>query len=246
MGVSQCKDIGVMCGCVTGDTAEGANEMPIYGGLSYSTSQAHPSPFSPPEGQPYVGAHSSYDDSYTGIPPSPPGGYEAPAGGSGLSFDAILSNLEAAEAKAYEGAFNSFAGGGPVPLDNDQCRGFLMANGSFDDLEMDLLTVATENMTLDLSGFLRILRLRPISDQDIYGQFSAFSSDGTSLASEECRTGLTLMCQDRLAATFDDERWDCILTMVMMDAPPSVSIDEWMLYAKSVARYVRLIQYCGC
>mmetsp|Transcript_92247 Transcript_92247/g.145850 ORF Transcript_92247/g.145850 Transcript_92247/m.145850 type:complete len:249 (+) Transcript_92247:71-817(+) len=247
MGAGQCKDVGILCGCMSGDPAEVQTEVPVYGGYTYSTSQAHPSPFSPqPEGGlATVGVvipPPANDESFA---PSGSGRGGVGAGGVTLSFDVILSDLEAAEAKAYEAAFNSFAGGAPVPLDNAQCREFLLTNGSFEDLEIDLLQVATETMTLDISGFLRLLRLRPLSEQDIYGQFSAFSADGTSLASEECRTGLMLMCQDKLAAHFSDEQWDRMLFMVLMDADPVISVDQWIEYAKKIARYVRLVQYCG-
>jgi hypothetical protein len=148
--------------------------------------------------------------------------------------------------QAYQDVFVSFAGGAPVGLDNRAVRDFVTSNASVEDLDMELLKVANpDTMQLDLSGFVQLLRNSALSDTEIIGQFQVLSNDGQSLASEECRTGLTLMCEEKLHATYPESRWDPILTMVMMDAGPSLGMEDFLRYAKLTGRYVRLIQYCG-
>lgn len=165
--------------------------------------------------------------------------------GAGLTADAILSDLEGAEMKAYQDAFVSFAGGGPVPLDNQQMRDFVSTNASLDDMEMELMKVMNDSMQVEMGAFLQLLQMNSISDGDAIGQFHALSADGNQLAAEECRTGLTMLGMDKFQVNYAEDRWDSILNMVMMDAGPSVPLEQWMVYCKMVARYIRLFTYCG-
>lgn len=211
----------------------------------YNSGPPNSSPFAPQIG-------GAGDDFAPMAPPPGPGGAGGQGyggggggGGAGLSADAILSDLDGAEMKAYQEAFLSFAGGAPVPLDNSQMREFLMNNGAFDDIEIELLNVMNQDMQLEMGAMLQLLQSHSISDGDAIGQFNMLSADGQTLAAEECRTGLTMMSIDKFNVNFPEDRMDSILNMVMMDAGPSVPLEQWMGYAKMVARYIRLFVYCG-
>lgn len=264
MGGAQCKDIGVMCGCVSEEPSfEVRTEVPIYSGGGafsppvdqYAAQISLPVPTAGQGGPPTVTAATINSSAANTAPeaPPPPAASANSSGGGGdnkLVFDKILSDLEGSEMKVYGdvfASFNRFHPGDPVGLDDQGCREFLQMNGSFDDLDMAMLQAAnSETMMLDLGGVVQLLRNNSLADGEILGQFSMLSSDGMSLSSEECRTGLILMAQEKLnERCFADDQWDCILTMVMMDAGPSVSMEDWMRYAKTVSRYVRLVQYCS-
>jgi len=277
MGGAQCKDIGVMCGCVSEEPSfEVRTEVPVYSGGGafsppvdqYAAQISLPVPTAgqdssaaPRGGPPTVTAatiNSSANQNSANTAseaPPPPAASANSSGGAGggdnkVIFDKILSDLEGSEMKVYGDVFNSFSrygSGEPVSLEDQACREFLQMNGSFDDLDMAMLQAAnSETMTLDLDGIVQLLRNNSLADGEILGQFQMLSSDGMSLSSEECRTGLILMAQEKLnERCFADDQWDCILTMVMMDAGPSVSMEDWMRYAKKVGRYVRLVQYCS-
>merc|ERR1719506_557212 len=156
-------------------------------------------------------AEQSADNDFANVPmppPNPMGGASdaggAPAGGAsgvgvaGLTEDQILSDLPSAEQKAYQEAFITFAGGSPAPLDNQQMRSFLANNASIDDIDVTLLQAMNQDsMSIDLNCFLELLRNNAMSDGDAIGQFTQLSQDGVSLASEECRTGLTMMGMEK-------------------------------------------------
>jgi hypothetical protein len=254
MGVAMCKDIGLpCCGSAEDPGHEVRTEIPSYSvsangyGLPNNAPPSYsgvvPNPFAQP---------MSDDYGQVQYAPPPPGGGSSPpmaggGGGAGLTVDTILSDLDAAEMKAYQDAFVNFAGGSPVGLDNDQMRGFLMNNGTFDDIDMDMMKVMNgETMEIDLGAFLELLRTHSVSDGDAIGQFTMLSQDPDSpLAAEECRTGLTMMGMQKFGVNYEEDRWDSILNMVMMDAGPTVALEQWMVYCKQVARYIRLFNYCG-
>lgn len=164
-----------------------------------------------------------------------------------MSFDQVLSDLDGSEMQVYGEAFQSFgpSGAGYVGLDNDSCRRFLTTRSSLpeDELDMELLKSANPDEGLDLEVFLRLLRDHAVPEGEIYSQFAVHSRDGQSLPSEESRSGLFLFAQQYLAANINQDRWDCILNMVMMDAGASVSMEQWTQYCRLVARYVRLVAY---
>lgn len=235
MGEALCKEAGTFCGCMSADPGADRHlesteaEVPAYN------------------------ANSEQPATMT----SPGGGYSAPPpparnrgggrGRPGLTFDDVMSDLVTAEFQAYGGAFESFAGGAPVGCDHAQLRDFLLSNSalSSNDLDMELLKAAnSDTMQMDQSSFVQLMQDHSCSDGDALGAFANISSDGQSLASEECRTGLLLFAQDKLAASYDEQRWDRLLNMVMMDAGPTVQMEQWLLYCKKVARYIRLIRYC--
>jgi len=195
------------------------------------------------------------DGGMYGAPPPTGSGFSpapAPQGASpdrrDVSADDILSNIEGSEEVLYSEAFASFPGGlnGSVGLDSAAMRDFLCTNSSItmDDVDMELLKVANEEMCLPTHGFLHLLREFSISEGDSISQFMGLSHDGESLSAEECRSGLLLFAQQKLHVTnFGDERWECIFNTVMWDAGVSVSMEQWLGYSKLTGRLVRLLRY---
>lgn len=193
-----------------------------------------------------------------GFPPVPPqaslsGGAPPPQasrGGQGaaVTVDDILSNLEGSEEVMYSEAFGSFPGGlnGFVGLDSAAMRDFVCINSSIamDDIDMELLKVASPDDGLSRDGFLHLLREFCISDGDAISQFMGLSADGESLAAEECRSGLLLFAQQsQLQTNFADERWERIFNTVMWDAGVTVMMEQWLGYAKLMGRIVRLLRF---
>jgi len=252
----ECIDSGAFPCCATPEDPglEVRTEVPSYAGMPVaspppysggSSAQGNSSPFAPPMQQ----GGDPYAPVMVPNPVSPSngggggGGYGG--GGAGLSADAILSDLDGAEMKAYQDAYVSFGGGSPVPLDNAQMRDFLQQNAAIEDIDVVLLQAMNDNMQVEMGAFISVLQTNAMGDGDAIGQFSSLSTDGEQLAAEECRTGLTMMGMDRFAVNYNDDRWDGILNMVMMDAGPTVNLEQWIRYCKTVARYIRLFKYCG-
>jgi len=259
MGAEACKEMGIFPCCMPSEDPglEVRTDVPSYNGNAGLPNNSGPAPYA---GGAQSGAFSPQQQGGSGadefiMPPPPsgsgqyvvgnPSGGRAPGGGAGLTEDAILSDLSSAEMKAYQDVFASFANGGPVPLDNQNMRAFLNDNACIDDMEIALLQAMNDNMSVEMGSFLELLRNNSLTDGDCIGQFTQLSADGQQLASEECRTGLTMMGMDKFQANFSNDRWDAILNMVMMDAGPSVDMEQWMRYAKTVARFIRLFKYCG-
>jgi len=189
-------------------------------------------------------------------PPQPAGsarGSPAPAQTSAspsrreVSADDVLSNLDGSEEVLYGEAFASFPGGlnGFVGLDSTAMRDFICTNSaiSMDDIDLELLKVASPDEGLSREGFLLLLRDFSISDGDSISHFMGLSADGESLVSEECRSGLLLFAQQKLMTNFSDDRWECIFNTVMWDAGVSVSMEQWLGYCKFTGRIVRLLRY---
>jgi len=191
-----------------------------------------------------------------GIPPPPnrePSGGRSPpppaqsSARREVTADDILSNLEGAEEVLYSEAFASFPGGlnGFVGLDSAAMRDFLCTNSSIsmEDIDLELLKVASPDEGLSRDGFLHLLREFSVSDGDAISQFMGLSADGESLASEECRSGLLLFAQQKLSTNFGDERWERIFNTVMWDAGLKTTMEQWLTYCKLTGRIVRLLRY---
>lgn len=164
-----------------------------------------------------------------------------------VTVDDILSNVERAEEVLYGEAFAMFHGrrNGCVGLDSATMRDFICTNTciSMQDIDVELLKVASSEEGLSLNDFLRLLREFPVSDGESIMQFMGMSADGESLVAEECRSALLLFMQQAFATNFSDERWERIFNTVMWDAGVTVSMEQWILYCKLTARIVRLLRY---
>lgn len=166
----------------------------------------------------------------------------------GVSIDAVLTDLEGAEQAAFKAAFKSLSSGLEVlPLDHDQLRSFILINSGVteQDLEVEMLKLASarDDFSIDASALISLLREHPIGDDDVLNLFMSLSTDGESLSSEECRTGL-LQVTSRLPETgLSEERMDRVFDRVLTSAGLTVSMEEWLQYAKTTARILRLIAY---
>jgi len=144
-------------------------------------------------------------------PPEPSSSGPPPAQSSGsaarrdVSADDILSNLEGSEDVLYSEAFTQFPGGfnGFVMLDCTAMRDFICTNSaiSMEDIDLELLKVASPDEGLSRDGFLHLLREFSVADGDAISQFMGLSSDHENLAAEECRSGLMLFAQQQLSAS---------------------------------------------
>jgi len=215
----------------------------------------------PPPPAPADNRYAPFPPDNGGAPPPPYGGAPHPAQNyppmhaqssaaarQDVSADDILSNLEGSEEVTYSEAFASFPGGlnGFVGLDCAVMRDFLCTNSciSMDDIDMELLKVAEQDMSLSRDGFLSLLRDFSVNDGDVISHFMGLSANGESLAAEETRSGLLLFAQQKLnVSNFSDSRWECIFNTVMWDAGVTVSMEQFMNYCKLTSRMVRLLRF---
>lgn len=164
-----------------------------------------------------------------------------------VTVDDILSNLDGSEEVLYGTAFATFHGGrnGWIGMDSSTMRDFICTNTciSMEDIDMELLKVASSEEGLSLNDFLVLLREFPISEGEAIMQFMGMSADGESLVSQECRSALLLFMQQAFATNFSDDWWDRIFNTVMWDAGVTVSMEQWLIYCKLTARIVRLLRY---
>jgi len=171
-----------------------------------------------------------------------------PPAASKASFDAMINDLEAAEQAAYSAAFQSLSGGqATLGPDSQQLRSFVTVHTAITDVELDmeLLKIAStsDTFTIDSNNFVLLLQMNPVSESDILEAFMGLSSDGEQITSEECRTGLLNVLQDKLGAELTNERAEKIFDTVMISAGLTVSMEQWMGFCKTAARLVRLAKY---
>merc|ERR1712232_1256852 len=150
---------------------------------------------------------------------------------------------EGAEWILYGGAFSNFADHRThtVGLDVPAMRDFVCTNSalSMESIDVELLRVTSPDEGLNRETFLHVLRDFAISDSDSIAHFLGMSADGETLFAEEYRSGLLLYAQQKLSASFSDDRWECILNSVMWDADVTVKMEQWIGYCKLLSRMVR-------
>jgi len=166
-----------------------------------------------------------------------------------VSFDLVLSDLESAEQLGYGTAFAKFGAnaGGFLPLDCAAMRNFIIKQTVIgeDDIDIELLRTASLEDGLSLANFLQILRENAIAEAAGIEEFVRMNSDGMTVPSQDCRSHLLLFAQRRLDANFDDDQWDRIFNVVLMDADITVTMEQWITFCKHIARIVRLFKLCG-
>jgi hypothetical protein len=185
--------------------------------------------------------------------PSAPAAKPAAKKGDGVSFEAVLADLEGAEQAAYMAAFSSLSSGaGSVGPDHDGLRSFVIIHSgiSEQDLDTELLKIASANdaFQIDGNGFVNLLQMHPISESSVLNLFLINSSDGETMTSSDCRTCLlTLMTSPEygLNSNIDGVRAERIFDAVMVSASLSVSMEQWIMFAKTAARIVRLVHYAN-
>jgi len=175
-------------------------------------------------------------------------GPDAGAGDKAPSFQAVLADLDSIEISTYGSAFNELSGGqASVQPDHAALRDFLVTNSAITmaDIDTELLKIATQNESfcIDCDAFLTLLRENSVSDGDALEQFLNLSSNGESIAGEDCRSGLFNLTESRLGSTLKADQMERMFDTVMADMGLNVSMEQWILCSKKVGRIVRLVRY---
>lgn len=189
----------------------------------------------------------SRDAGTTSSTPAPPPASMAPGAGS-VDLQRVLEDLEGSEEQVYGDAFSSIAGGATsLTPDHALLREFIATNTALpqDDLETALLTSASASdaFVIDKRAFVQLLRDNAISENACLEQFVGMTSDGETITSEECRSGLLYLIQQQLASSFSDQRSELLFDTVMVSAGITVSMEQWVVFSKTLARMVRLLRY---
>lgn len=166
----------------------------------------------------------------------------------GGNFEAILSDLEGAEQVAYSAAFKSLGGGQPtLQPDHEQLRNFILFHSGVGDQDLDteLLKIAStrDDFSIDANCFVMLLREQPISDSQALNLFMNVSTNGENFTAEDCRTCLLQLMNEFPEVRLPQDQTDRLFDTVMTRAGISVSMEEWIGYAKTAARVMRLVAY---
>ncbi|CAE8734079.1 unnamed protein product, partial [Polarella glacialis] len=182
----------------------------------------------------------------TVVSPGPSPGRPA---SSGISFEAMLTDLEGAELAAYSAAFKSLAGGQlALQPDHEQLRNFVLIHSGVPETELDMellkLASTNESFSIDCDAFVMLLRNHPVSETELLGEFGRHSNEaGDSMTCEDCRTCLLSLMSGSLHSDFAPERSEKSIDAAMSDAGLTVSMDQWFVHATTLARIVRLTNY---
>jgi hypothetical protein len=164
-----------------------------------------------------------------------------------ITREDILTNLEDSEEMVYGEAFSMLFGGqnGYVALDSAAMREFISSNSviSKDDIDFEMLKIASPDEGLSRDAFLMLLREFTIVEADSISQFLNLSANSEDMSSEECRTGLLMFGQGNIASNMSQKEWESVLDTVMSDAGVVVKMDQWITYCKLMSRTVRLSRY---
>mmetsp|Transcript_134963 Transcript_134963/g.233484 ORF Transcript_134963/g.233484 Transcript_134963/m.233484 type:complete len:270 (+) Transcript_134963:1-810(+) len=221
-GEASCQDKGILWCCTPNEGPEGGGDVAAGSSYPYQTPNTG-------NGDPSLGG--------AGAPTAPT---------TRITFEQILSDLEAAEQAGYGEAFTSCAGGkSTAQMDCVPLREFILAHSAIgpDELDPELLRVANDEGAFNMDGFLHVIRENAVSDTACIEQFLGVSSNGETVAAEECRSSLLIFSQQHLQASFSEEQWDRVFNTVMWDSGVQVSMEKYIGYCKIVARVVRLAQY---
>jgi len=167
------------------------------------------------------------------------------------SFENVLADLEGAEQAAYSAAFKSLsAGQARLQPDHEQLRNFVLLNSACGEGELDteLLKIAStnENFAIDADSFVMLLRMNAVSDSQALEVFMNMSADGETVSAEDCRNGLFTLLSSESLENLPANRCERIIDTVMTDAGLTVNMEQWLGYAKTAARIVRLASYAKC
>jgi len=167
-----------------------------------------------------------------------------PRAGAKVTFDAVLSDLDAAEAKVYKDIFLQMlpTGRQQLALDNGKLRSFIRENTAIEAEEVDseLLRRGGEDVSLNEDAFVQLIRDNAVSDTAVLEEFMSGSADGETLSAVDCRTLLHGLGQSRLNAELSEEQWDRILNTALMSAGAVVALDDWISFSKTTARIIRV------
>jgi len=164
-----------------------------------------------------------------------------------VTADDVLSDLDSAERMVYSKVYDTFPcdQGRHVGLDCSPMRNFICmktAIGS-DDIDMELLKVASPDEGISYDAFAYLLQQHAISEAESISSFLEMSMNGDRIAAEECRSCLLIFAQRQDSSNSCEEHWERILNTVMWDAGASVDMEQWLLYCKMVGRVMRLMPF---
>ncbi|CAE7840332.1 unnamed protein product [Symbiodinium sp. CCMP2592] len=234
-----------------------ASEEPPSAEKAPAPAPALPAPAETPKTKPKPASSPSAASAPTPAATAPPRPAESTKpkakaraeGASGaINFEAMLLDLEGAEEAAFTAAFKSLSDGRTVlQPDHDQLRSFILVNSGIgeQDLDTELLKIASarEDFCIDIPGFIALLREHPVSDSDTLTLFMNVSNDGESMTSEDCRTCLLELVAKLPDAHIREDRMERIFDTVMTSADLSISMEQWMAFAKTTARIIRLMAH---
>jgi len=165
-------------------------------------------------------------------------------GRGGVDLEILVFDLESGETQVYGEAFRRIAPSGHAEPDNQALRHYLLSNSSLisdDNLDTEILKIASESDSfgIDESGFIKLLREHPLENEAL-SQFMGLSEDGDTIGSGDCRSGLLSLMKDVLNADFDDNQWDLIFDSVMQEAGLTVTMQQYIEFARRVARIIRV------
>eukprot|EP00416_Gambierdiscus_australes_P043256 CAMPEP_0171101296 /NCGR_PEP_ID=MMETSP0766_2-20121228/54549_1 /TAXON_ID=439317 /ORGANISM="Gambierdiscus australes, Strain CAWD 149" /LENGTH=230 /DNA_ID=CAMNT_0011561311 /DNA_START=67 /DNA_END=759 /DNA_ORIENTATION=+ len=177
-------------------------------------------------------------------PRRPPGGFGG-GGDNGVTFDLLLSDLEAAEEAVYGKVFVHLPGGtnGLVKLDCEELRSLVVLHTSVEETELEtelLKTGALDDGGLSSSRFVHFMRNNAVAETLAIEEFLGMSKDGVTVSAQDCRSRLQQVGQRKLAADFPEARWDRLLNVVMTDADIVVPMEVWITFCKQTARTIRV------
>ncbi|CAE7368945.1 unnamed protein product [Symbiodinium natans] len=222
-----------------------AKATPVHSAQATQAAQASRAPV--PE-KPAAKPKAAAPTAESGRPKPRAEGAGAAGKSSAITFEAMQLDLEGAEEAAFTAAFKSLSSGQAVlQPDHDQLRNFILVNSgvSEQDLDTELLKIASgrEDFCVDVQGFITLLREHPVSEEDTLMLFMNISNDGESMTSEDCRTCLVQLAAKLPDANIREDRMEQIFDTVMTSAGLSVSMEQWMAFAKTAARIIRLMAY---
>merc|ERR1712060_113454 len=130
-------------------------------------------------------------------------------------------------------------------MESAPLREFILAHTCIlpDDLDPQLLQVATAGTSITSDAFLFLLRENAVADTSSITHFLGISVDGETAKAEDCRNGLFVYAQRYLKADYTEEKWDRIFNTVMWDADVTVPMEKWIAYCNMIGRIIRLAHY---
>jgi len=168
----------------------------------------------------------------------------------------MLLHLDKAEDLAYSAAFSSFAADDPdsVPLDSRELREFLLAHSvlTTEELDQALMEAASDDGSLELAGFLDLIRGNAMFKASAESWFRhalllGAGPSGEDLTQESCLAGLRLFVADEAQrlpqSALDEQQLERICTSAMDRDLEEIPFEEWHSYCRKVARTITLARY---
>merc|ERR1712194_687577 len=172
----------------------------------------------------------------------------AKSGGSGLTFQAVVQDLEKTEQLVYGSAFVTLSPSStPLPVMTPSLVDYVATNSSLamDEVDTELLKLAstTDEMTIDKDQFVQIMQNSAVGEHPVLETFLSMGN-GEVMEASECRTGMLVFFSDSLGPMvqgLSEDRWDTIFNEVLIDAGAEVNLEAWTNYCKRVARIIRMV-----